>query len=100
MKFIRGLFLLNGGTVSIAVFLHTLRFKKVLAPRLMFSLYLAQIYATFSAIPIAYVMFTTNPSLAALTFVGLLCNLTRSRLIHAVWCCSSYFLLCFSSVQW
>jgi hypothetical protein len=45
MKFIRGLFLLNCGTVSIAIFLHTLRFKKVLPPKLTFSIYLAQIYA-------------------------------------------------------
>lgn len=45
MRFIRGLFLLNAGTVSIAVFLHTLRFKKVLPPKLTFSIYLAQIYA-------------------------------------------------------
>ena len=45
MFFIRGLFLLNAGTISISVFLHTLRFKKVLPPKLTFSIYLAQIYA-------------------------------------------------------
>ena len=32
-KFLHGLFLLNVGTVSLAMFLHTLRFKKVLPPR-------------------------------------------------------------------
>jgi len=45
MKLIRGMFLLNVGTVSISIFLHTLRFKKVLPPRLTFSLYILQIYA-------------------------------------------------------
>ena len=45
MFFIRGLFMLNAGTISISVFLHTLRFKKVLPPKLTFSIYLAQIYA-------------------------------------------------------
>ena len=44
MKFIRGLFLLNAGTMSISVFLHTLRFKKVLPPKATFSFYLLQIY--------------------------------------------------------
>jgi hypothetical protein len=51
MKFIRGLFLLNVGTVSIFIFLHTLRFKKVLSPKLTFSLYLVHIYLTFVRIP-------------------------------------------------
>lgn len=45
IRFIRGMFILNVGTVSIAVFLHTLRFKKVLPPKFTFSIYLAQIYA-------------------------------------------------------
>eukprot|EP00591_Stephanopyxis_turris_P010306 CAMPEP_0195518584 /NCGR_PEP_ID=MMETSP0794_2-20130614/13258_1 /TAXON_ID=515487 /ORGANISM="Stephanopyxis turris, Strain CCMP 815" /LENGTH=452 /DNA_ID=CAMNT_0040647585 /DNA_START=16 /DNA_END=1371 /DNA_ORIENTATION=- len=85
MQLIRGMFLLNVGTVSIAVFLHTLRFKKVLAPKFAFSLYLAQIYATFSAIPYAYAMFSAHRKLGALAFFGLLCNMTRNRMIHAAW---------------
>ena len=44
-QLIRGMYLLNVGTVSIAIFLHTLRFKKVLPPKLTFSVYLLQIYA-------------------------------------------------------
>lgn len=43
--FVRGLYLLNAGTVSIGVFLHTLRFKKILPPEFTFSFYLCQIYA-------------------------------------------------------
>jgi hypothetical protein len=92
-KFLHGLFLLNVGTVSIAVFLHTLRFKKVLPPLLTFSLYLAQIYATFSAIPLAYDMFAGHPKICALCFVGMLCNMTRNRKIHGVWCCAALYAL-------
>jgi hypothetical protein len=44
-KFLKGMFLLNLGTVSIAIFLHTLRFRKVLPAKLTFSIYLLQIYA-------------------------------------------------------
>lgn len=44
-KFLHGLYLLNLGTISIAIFLHTLRFKKVLPAKLTFSIYLLQIYA-------------------------------------------------------
>ena len=44
-KFVQGMYLLNVGTVSIAIFLHTLRFKKVLPPKLTFTFYLLQIYA-------------------------------------------------------
>lgn len=45
-EFLHGLYLLNLGTISIAVFLlHTLRFKKVLPAKLTFSIYLLQIYA-------------------------------------------------------
>ena len=44
MFVVRSLYLLNVGTVSSAVFLHTLRFKKVLPPYLTFSVYLLQIY--------------------------------------------------------
>lgn len=33
------MWLLNAGTVSIAVFLHTMRFKRLLPPRLTFTIY-------------------------------------------------------------
>ena len=44
-KVLHGMYLLNLGTVSIAIFLHTLRFRKILPPKLTFSIYLLQIYA-------------------------------------------------------
>jgi hypothetical protein len=45
MRFVQGLHLLNTGTVAIAMFLHTLRFKKILPAKFTFSFYIAQIYA-------------------------------------------------------
>jgi len=44
MRFIQGVHLLNTGTVAIAMFLHTLRFKKILPPKFAFSFYVVQIY--------------------------------------------------------
>eukprot|EP00529_Nitzschia_sp_RCC80_P042764 CAMPEP_0113477244 /NCGR_PEP_ID=MMETSP0014_2-20120614/20103_1 /TAXON_ID=2857 /ORGANISM="Nitzschia sp." /LENGTH=436 /DNA_ID=CAMNT_0000370323 /DNA_START=99 /DNA_END=1405 /DNA_ORIENTATION=+ /assembly_acc=CAM_ASM_000159 len=76
-KFVKGMFLLNLGTISIAIFLHTLRFKGVLPAKLTFSLYLMQIYATFSAIPLAYEMFLTHKKLCGMMFLGILANMTR-----------------------
>lgn len=99
-KLLNGCLLLNIGTVSIAVFLHTLRFKKILPPRLTFGLYLAQIYATVAGIPYAYHVFTAHPKLLAVCFAGLLCNMTRSRKIHAVWCFAAMCLLSNKSIEW
>lgn len=45
VKFIKGMYTLNLGTLSIGIFLHTLRFKGVLPGKLTFSIYLLQIYA-------------------------------------------------------
>jgi len=99
-KLLRGCLLLNIGTVSIAIFLHTLRFKKILPPRLTFSLYLAQIYATIAGIPYARHLFTAHPKLCAVCFAGLLCNMTRSRKIHAAWCFVTMCLLSYKEIEW
>lgn len=40
----------NAGTVSIAVFLHTLRFKKLINPRLGFLIYAAMFAAPFAGL--------------------------------------------------
>jgi len=100
MKLIRGLFLLNVGTVSISIFLHTLRFKKILPAKITFSIYLAQIYATFSAIPSAYIMFSAHPRLGALTFAGLVSNMTRNRFIHFIWCLFSLYMISSVDLEW
>ena len=100
IKFIRGLFLLNLGTVSIAVFLHTLRFKKVLPPKLAFSIYLVQIYLTFLAIPYLSHLFLDHLKLVGLVVLGMICNMTRSRKIHALWCVLCHYLLVHTDIEW
>lgn len=97
---IRGLFLLNLGTVSLAVFLHTLRFKKVLPAKFTFSLYLAQIYLTFSGIPMVLKMFVAHPNLCALCVAGILFNMTRNRKIHALWCTVAMLLITQTEIEW
>ena len=100
MRFIRGLYLMNVGTVSISVFLHTLRFKKALPPTLAFSIYLGQIYGTFLALPYCYDLFLGHKQLLALTIFGLAINMTRNRNLHAIWCGLCVYLLEFSSIEW
>jgi hypothetical protein len=100
-KFLHGMFLLNLGTVSLSIFLHTLRFKKVLPPRLTMSLYLVQIYATFAGVPWAYNMFIAHPKLCAVALAGLLCNMTRNRKMHGVWCfCTMVLLSADTGIEW
>jgi hypothetical protein len=100
-KFQHGMALLNVGTVSIAVFLHTLRFRKVLPAKFTFSVYLAQIYATFSALPLAYDMFVDHPKLVLLALVGLVGNLTPYRkTCHGLFCLLSSILLNYPGIQW
>lgn len=98
--FMHAMLLLNTGTVSLSIFLHTLRFKKVLPAKFTMSLYLGQIYLTFTAVPTALEMFLAHPKLCLLCFVGLLFNMTRSRRLHAVWCAMSMGLLTLSDIAW
>mmetsp|Transcript_22264 Transcript_22264/g.27985 ORF Transcript_22264/g.27985 Transcript_22264/m.27985 type:complete len:212 (-) Transcript_22264:255-890(-) len=100
MKFVQGLFLLNLGTVSIGVFLHTLRFKKVLPPRVTFTFYLVQIYLTFFAIPFFGRLFLTHKKLSMLVLLGMICNMTRRLDVHILWCGMMAFLLQFTEIDW
>ena len=100
LKFIRGLFLLNAGTISISVFLHTLRFKKVLPPKVTFSFYLIQIYLTFLAVPYLGHLFLEHYKLACLVLLGMIGNMTRSRKVHAVWCVLCHYLLVHTDIEW
>ncbi len=100
MRMVRGLFILNLGTISISVFLHTLRFKKVLSPKVTFSFYMVQIYLTFYGIPFFCRLFVAHKKLGGLIFLGLLCNMTRNLKIHAAWCGILNFLLTCTYVDW
>lgn len=99
-RMLHGMLLLNAGTVSLAVFLHTLRFRKVLPAKFTFSVYLGQIYLTFAAIPVAFDLFTSHKMLCGVCFTGILLNMTRSRKLHAVWCGIVMYLLHHPDLEW
>ena len=99
-RVMRGIYLMNLGTVSISVFLHTLRFKKQLPPILAFSIYLGQIYGTFLALPYCYDLFFGHKRLLSLAIAGIVINMSRKRAFHAVWCAVCMFLLEFSDIEW
>jgi hypothetical protein len=99
-KLINGMLLLNAGTVSLSIFLHTLRFKKVLPAKLTMSIYLGQIYLTFSALPTVLQMFQEHPKLCLLCFAGLSGNATRNRKLHAVWCAAAMYFITQTDIEW
>jgi hypothetical protein len=99
-KYIHGMLLLNTGTVSLAVFLHTLRFKKVLPAKFTFSLYLVQIYLSFLAVPMICSIFLAHPKLCLLVVTGMMVNMTRVRKLHTVWCGCAAILLHNRSIDW
>ena len=69
----------NAGTVSIAVFLHTLRFKKLINPRLGFLIYAAMFAAPFAGlVGLAPVLVREWPVMALATF-GLALNFCGRR---------------------
>ncbi|CAB9504094.1 expressed unknown protein [Seminavis robusta] len=98
--FVHGLYLLNLGTVSLGVFLHTLRFKKILPAWFTFSVYLCQIYATFTALPYAIDVFGTHPKLCLVSLAGFLLNMTRSKKLHACWSVGTMLLLVLADIEW
>eukprot|EP00295_Goniomonas_pacifica_P045363 CAMPEP_0175915810 /NCGR_PEP_ID=MMETSP0108-20121206/10512_1 /TAXON_ID=195067 ORGANISM="Goniomonas pacifica, Strain CCMP1869" /NCGR_SAMPLE_ID=MMETSP0108 /ASSEMBLY_ACC=CAM_ASM_000204 /LENGTH=218 /DNA_ID=CAMNT_0017238321 /DNA_START=77 /DNA_END=733 /DNA_ORIENTATION=+ len=67
--------LANAGTVSIAIFLHTLRFKRILPPRVTFSVYVVMAYAPFMAVAGMAPFLLTHWRLLCLCTVGLVVNL-------------------------
>jgi len=81
------LLLLNTGTVSIAVFLHTLRFKKLMKPTHAFLIYLGMAYASFLAVPPLTIKLFQNPLVAYLVIQSIVINLNVRygwrKLMHA-----------------
>ncbi|KAL7571400.1 hypothetical protein ACA910_007705 [Epithemia clementina (nom. ined.)] len=99
-RLLRGCSLLNIGTLSIAIFLHTLRYRRIFPGVMTFSIYLGMIYANIVGVPFVYKIYASHPKLFALCLVGLFCNMTRSRLMHALWCFASMCLLSYKGIDW
>ena len=56
--------------------------------------------STFTALPYAFDTFVSHPKLCIVSLAGLLCNMTRSRKVHACWCFCTMILLSFTSIEW
>jgi hypothetical protein len=82
MKWGWPLFMLNCGTVTISIFLHTLRFKKILSPIVSFSCYLAMAMTSFLAMPSISIKLYNNTFIMYLCIIGLFINLFFKKYIH------------------
>jgi len=56
--------------------------------------------STFTALPYAVDTLASHPKLCVVSMAGLLCNMTRNRHIHAVWCVAAMLLLTCSNIDW
>ena len=96
------LFLLNTGTVSIAVFLHTLRFKKKLKPRLAHGIYVVMAYMSFMSVPFLCMAMLREPTILLIVCLGIYVNMMRNKvLMNCHYCIASLavFMMRFSEFE-
>lgn len=79
------LFLLNCGTVSIAVFLHTLRFKKLLRPRLSHGIYVTMAYLSFISVPFLCIKLWEEWRVGLVVGGGIFVNTRRDKFLMNSW---------------
>lgn len=79
------LFLLNCGTVSIAVFLHTLRFKKLLSPRLSHGIYVTMAYLSFISVPFLCIKLWEEWEIGLIILGGIFVNTRRNKTLMNFW---------------
>ena len=77
---------------TIAVFLHTLKFRKLIGPRKAFVIYAASYLSTFYSYYFIFDLFWSNRDLAFLTFVGLVLNFSRFE-VQMAWQVVVFYLL-------
>lgn len=66
-----------------------------------FLVFVCLFHSTFSVIPIAFSMFIGHKLLCGLCLFGVLCNMTRKREVHAVWCALAFYLMNFrDDIEW
>src|SRR5690606_12699542 len=69
----------SGFVTTIAIFLHTLKFKKLLNPRASFIIYASSYLATFYTFVQISTIFFSSLDLALISLVGLLINFTDAK---------------------
>lgn len=82
LYWIRWWMLMNIGIHNIGTFVHTLRFKKMINPRLGFSIYLGYWFVSNYAILKLFSVYTSNSFIFLITFTGMLVNFCRNRWIR------------------
>ena len=80
---------MNIGTVNIPIFMHTLRFKKMMNPRWSKGLYVAMAYTSIAICLGLLPIFTQHPFEVCMACGGLLANLFR----HQKWVYKLYSIL-------
>jgi len=75
----------SGFATTIAMFLHTLKFKGYLGPRTAMCIYIASYMATFYSFVRIYDIFMTHNTLVLITFFGLVCNVWLGSKAHHVY---------------
>ncbi|GMH54326.1 hypothetical protein TrST_g10523 [Triparma strigata] len=88
------LFLLNAGTVSFSVFLHTLRFKKLIDPRYAHGIYVFMAYLSFLSLKPLLFKLLEAPVVLLIVVVGIQVNMLRSKvLMNLHFTMAAYFII-------
>jgi len=88
------LFLLNAGTVSFSVFLHTLRFKGLINPRYAHGIYVFMAYTSFLALKPLLLKLLETPVVLLIVVVGIQVNMLRNRwLMNLHYFGAAYFVI-------
>eukprot|EP01130_Rhizamoeba_saxonica_P012598 TRINITY_DN533_c0_g1_i1.p1 TRINITY_DN533_c0_g1~~TRINITY_DN533_c0_g1_i1.p1 ORF type:complete len:341 (-),score=25.41 TRINITY_DN533_c0_g1_i1:37-1026(-) len=82
MMYLQGMVLANAGTVSISVFLHTLRFKKVLHPKVSYIFYMLLAYAPFIGFVHLLHVFPEHLYIFLLSTIGMVLNVANRPLSY------------------
>lgn len=78
-----GFMLANVGTVSCSIFLHTLKFKGIVGPKLSYAIYVVMAYAPLAALPGLISWIIEHPLILALTVLGMVLNFAPSRVWYS-----------------
>eukprot|EP01062_Namystynia_karyoxenos_P064900 TRINITY_DN5805_c0_g1_i4.p1 TRINITY_DN5805_c0_g1~~TRINITY_DN5805_c0_g1_i4.p1 ORF type:complete len:337 (+),score=93.33 TRINITY_DN5805_c0_g1_i4:68-1012(+) len=79
MYWLHWMMLVNVGTQAIGTFTHTLRFKKMLPPRVSYGIYVAYAYASYYALLHLARQYQVHADIAAVTVAGMALNFARFR---------------------
>jgi len=83
MKILHFMTLANCGTVSIAIFLHTLRFKKLIEPKLGYGIYTILAYTPYYGVLLLAPVLLSHWEICVIALVGMILNFSPMFVQHA-----------------